>query len=152
MGGLNAVHVFSTPSGQTRDSKSRPKADKCNCAFLRRKYPTLVMPGQKHALCRTPAKSESMLPPDILPVVLQNTRNVTLPTIEFVKQTTACLHDQFDNFSETDDAANVFPASFTRQSVLQDKKVYMVYLDRGNGSDRGSYHGSWIEPQENPPY
>ena len=67
----------------------------------------------------------TLLPEYIQPLVVQNARNVTLPTHDVVEKSTERLHEQFERFSVTDDIFPVFPKSIIQDTILQDNARYI---------------------------
>ena len=118
VGQVQVLKTFTLPSA---DTQSRIKTNlppvKCNCQYLRQKFPALFARVQQHALCRTPEQWESLMPIELLPAMLQNCRNATLPSQDFIHETTPKLHEQFESFFDSANAPAVFPATLI-QDVL----------------------------------
>ena len=98
---------------------------KCTCNALRRRFPPLFAARQEHLVCRTPDEWSTLLLERLLPLALQDARNVTLPTHDFVEKSTQRLHEQFGRFSESDDTFPVFPNSMIQHTFLQDNATYI---------------------------
>ena len=76
------------------------------------------------AVCRTREQWEHLLPKDLLPVVLQNARNVILPTPHFVTTTAEKLHEHFDKFCESIYAVAIFATEMIERVVFHDNNSY----------------------------
>ena len=118
--------LFTCGSQKSRELlKAAMRPAKCTCNALRRRFPSLFAARQQHLVCRTLDQWSTLLPEHLLPVVLQNARNVKLPTHDFVEKSTQRLHEQFERFSESDDTFPVFPKSIIQDTILQDNARYI---------------------------
>ena len=133
MGGRPVLHLFTCGSQKSRKLlKAAMRPAKCTCNALRRHFPSPFAAGQEHLVCRTPDQWSTLLPGHLLPVVLQNARNVALPTHDFVERSTQRLHEQFERFSESDDTFPVFPKLIVQDTILQDNARYISKYPRVN--------------------
>ena len=120
------LHLFTCGSQRSRELlKTAMPPAKCTCNAPRRHFPSLFAAGPQHLVCRTPDQWSTLLPEHILPVVLQNAKNLTLPTHDFVEKSTHRLHEQFERFSESDDTFPVFPKLIIQDTILQDNARYI---------------------------
>ena len=58
-------------------------------------------------------------------MVLQNARNVTLPTSNFVQCAAEKLQEQFGKFSESQESLPPFPRSLIANFVVEDNAMYI---------------------------
>ena len=126
IGTTEVIKTFelSSAEAQSRIRNALPPV-KCNCNYLKRKFPTLFNGSQRHALCRTPEQWESLMPRELLPAMLQNCRNSTLPSQDFIDGTTQKLHEQFEAFFDSSDASAVFPRSMIHDVLTRESQEYV---------------------------
>ena len=122
---VKVLRTFTLPCA---DTQSRIKSDlptvKCNCHYLRRKFPALFAGSQQYALSRTPEQWESLMPRELLPAMLPNCRNSTLPSQDFIHETTLKLHEQIEAFFNSSNAPAVFPTSLIQDVLTRETQEY----------------------------
>ena len=80
-----AMLLFSNPTSEIQSTISPiPDGIPCACLLFAKQSPHLFEGTQHHLLIHHARQGTAVLPSHLLPVVLQNARNATLPTEDFV--------------------------------------------------------------------